>query len=142
MDSGLISRRPNGHGGFNPHIRYQILWYNIRMTKIFKYPIEPSESVQTIDLPAHAEIVAMRVMTVIEERLVNPDTAPIEKLVKKPFLREKLFFWAIVDPKQQKMVPRRLMCVGTGWEILPNITDHVDTCVTKEGFVWHLLEVK
>lgn len=113
------------------------------MKKIFKYPIEPSDSVQTVDLPSGAEIVAMRVMTVIEERMVNPVNPhdPIEKLVKKPFLREKLFFWAIVDPEARK-IPRRLMCVGTGWEIQPNIQEHIDTCVTEHGFVWHLLEVK
>jgi hypothetical protein len=113
------------------------------MRKIYKYPIEPKDSVQTIDLPVGAEIVAMREQTIA---IKDPEKLIFDVLLggKEAGIPQtsKLSFWAIVDPKQEKTVPRRLMCVGTGWEVQPNIEDHIDTCVTEQGFVWHLLEVK
>jgi hypothetical protein len=99
------------------------------MRKIFKYPIEPKETVQTIDLPKGAEVVALRTQGTNIGFLGGG------------VINEKLYFWAIVDP-EQKLVPRRFMCVGTGWEITPNIEDYVDTAISDSGFVWHLLEIK
>jgi hypothetical protein len=100
------------------------------MRKIYKYPIEPKDVVQTFDLPRGTEIVSIRTQPYVEEGAVT--------LIRG----ERLFFWAIVNPKEKKMIPRRLMCVGTGWEIQPNIEDHIDTCVTSQGFAWHLLDVR
>jgi hypothetical protein len=100
------------------------------MRKIYKYKIEPKEAVQTFDLPVGAEIVAMRTQGVDLGFLGGT------------MMDETVQFWAIIDPKEEKKVPRRLMCVGTGWEIQPNIQEHIDTCITSSGLVWHLLEVK
>ena len=60
---------------------------------------------------------------------------------KSTNVHEGIFFWAIVDPAASA-VPRRLMCVGTGWEIQPDIKEHIDTVISKGGYVWHLLEIK
>jgi hypothetical protein len=99
------------------------------MRKIYKYAIEPMNAVQTFDLPVGAEIVAMR-----------PQDMPSTS--RGGATNETLQFWAIIDPNETKKAPRRLMCVGTGWEIRPNIQEHIDTCVMSTGLVWHLLEIK
>lgn len=111
------------------------------MRKIFKFPIEPKETVQTIMLPKGAEVVSMKIQNTIQTIEFNPVELPIEASKTKQVVREKLFFWAIVDPTAPA-VPRRFLCVGTGWDIDVNIEEYVDCVISRDGFVWHLLEVK
>lgn len=103
------------------------------MKKIFKFPIEPKETVQTINLPQGAEVVSLKCQLIIAQ----PESEKAAIDIRK----NQLFLWAIVDPVAPA-VPRRFMCVGTGWEIQPDIKEYIDSVLTDNGFVWHLLEIK
>ncbi len=51
-----------------------------------------------------------------------------------------IFLWAIVDPDTPK-IPKRFCIVGTGHPFNPSNKLYVGT-VQKDGFVWHIFELK
>ncbi len=106
------------------------------MRKTFKYPISPDEGVHTTELPVGAEIVALRVQDIPQEHQHRSGVGVGVQTT------ERLFFWAIVDPAAAAAAAekRRLLCVGTGWELRPG-AEHIDTRVTSGGYVWRPLEI-
>ncbi len=90
------------------------------MSVIYKYPIAPSNEVQSLELPSSSEIlsaIAQDGQIVLYAFVPDPEARPVWNCTK------------------------RLLVVGTGWEFeAPSILRFINSVQTGI-FVWHVFEV-
>lgn len=93
------------------------------MSVIYKYPIKIKEDEMNsfyVELPIGAEVIS-----ILCEETYN------------------IFIYAIVNPKEEKVIKKDIVWLGTGWEIDKNIEDKIryytflGTYKTKNNLVWH-----
>ena len=105
--------------------KYDIINYQNRKVKnmsvIYKYPIKIDEMNNFyVELPIGAEIISILCEGTYD-----------------------IFIYAIVNPKEEKVIKRNIIWLGTGWEIDKNIEDKIKyytflgTYKTKNNLVWH-----
>lgn len=72
--------------------------------------------------------------------LALPVGARILHFAQQTRAPHQLCVWAVLDPEREP-IARHFAISGTGTPVPDFPMDHVGTCQTREGYVWHLWEV-
>jgi len=87
---------------------------------IYKYPLV-IQDVQTIKLPANAEILS------VQSQIINT------------FRDRELFLWAMVNPQLDTEQERTIHIIGTGNSMPNKVLKYLGT-TQMNTFVWHIFE--
>lgn len=88
---------------------------------VWKFLVDPGPDVQRIEVN---DAQSVRPLALAEDGVGN------------------LCLWAEVERDPGRVAALRYAVLGTGWDIPQDLPlEHVDTCVTEWGYVWHLYRI-